>query len=231
MCGRFTLRNPNLLQRELFQLTDIPALPQRFNIAPTQTIAAVRQLPSSKHRELALVRWGLVPSWAQDPKIGNTLINGRSETAATKPAFRSAFKARRCLIPADGFYEWHRTADGKQPYYIHRRDNQPFAFAGLWERWHDPNNGELETATILTTDANDLMRPIHNRMPVILRAEDYDRWLDPGNNDRQLLEPLLKPGEPKGFEATAVSTYVNSPRHDDARCVEPVEPTTQAKLF
>jgi len=231
MCGRFTLRNPHLLQRELFQLADIPALPARFNIAPTQQIAAIRQLPDQPRRELALLHWGLIPSWAKDPKIGNTLINGRSETAATKPAFRSAFKSRRCLIPADGFYEWQRTPDGKRPYYIHRRDGQPFAFAGLWDRWHNPDDGATESATILTTSPNDLMRPIHDRMPVILPADEYTKWLDPEVKDAKLLEPLLKPCDPADWEAIGVSTYVNTPRHDDERCISPVETTTQTKLF
>lgn len=215
---------------ELFQLPGLPSLAPRYNIAPTQPIAAVRTILEAASRELVELRWGLIPFWASDAKIGNTLINARSETVATKPTFRAAFRSRRCLVLADGFYEWQRAPDGKQPFHIQQRDGEPFAFAGLWEHWKSPDGEDVQTGTILTTSANDLMRPIHDRMPVILPVEAYDLWLDPAVREAKQLQPLLKPydGELLSFP---VSIYVNSPRHDDARCVEPLASTGPRQLF
>ncbi len=228
MCGRFTLRAPSQLQLGLFQLAELPSLPARFNIAPSQPVAAVRAKKDSDGRELAMLRWGLIPSWAKEASIGNTLINARGESVATKPAFRSAFRSRRCLILADGFYEWQKKDGAKQPYYIQVRGGELFAFAGLWEHWFenrtpsvDPQGELVESATIVTTDANETMRPIHNRMPVILAPRDYDLWLDPAVKDAKLLEPLLRPCPNEEITAYPISTYVNSPRHDDERCVAP----------
>jgi putative SOS response-associated peptidase YedK len=165
MSGRFTLTTPMPVLAELFLFPEAVPQPPRYNIAPTQAVATVRATDPN-HRKLAWCRWGLIPSWAADPAIGNRLINARAETAAEKPAFRSAFRHRRCLIPADDFFEWQKTVGRKQPFYIKMKDGQPFAFAGLWERWE--GGGEpVETCTILTTEANEVVRPVHDRMPVI----------------------------------------------------------------
>jgi putative SOS response-associated peptidase YedK len=205
-----------------FDLPDQPELPFRYNIAPTQEVAAVRMEPDSGQRELGLLHWGLIPSWAKDKKIASKLINARAETVAEKPSFRSAFTKRRCLILADGFYEWQKLEGGKkQPHYIHRQDDMPFAFAGLWESW----NGEgeaVESCTIITTSANEVMQPLHDRMPVILSGKDYDLWLDPAFKDKAALQELLKPCPVDWLEAYPVSTRVNSPKHDEAACLERV---------
>jgi len=223
MCGRFTLRAPASLVAEQFALFDAPPFEPRYNIAPTQPVAVVRRagVEASIPRELVWLRWGLVPSWAQDPAIGNRLINARAETAAEKPAFRAAMRRRRCLVVADGFYEWQRTGSRKQPYFIHKRDDRPFAFAGLWESWEGADHSALETCTILTTDANELMRPIHDRMPVIISPDDYGRWLDQAIERPEQLADLLRPYAAVDLTAYAVSPYVNSPARDDPRCVEP----------
>jgi putative SOS response-associated peptidase YedK len=202
-------------------LAEVPELKPRYNIAPTQTVFAVRVNEAGK-REAALLHWGLIPSWADDPKIGYRMINARSETAASKPAFRHALRRKRCLIAASGFYEWQKTGTKqKQPYYIHRRDDKPFAFAGLWEAW---SKGEepIESCTILTTEANDLMRPLHDRMPVILDLKKYDRWLDPGVQEAKKLESLLVPYSEDDLVAYPISTWVNSPRNQGTQCIKPV---------
>jgi putative SOS response-associated peptidase YedK len=218
MCGRFTLAAPAAEIADFFEVDARLNLRPRYNIAPTQEIPVVRA--KEEGRELALLRWGLVPAWAKDPAIGNRMINARAESVAEKPAFRAAFKARRCLVPADGFYEWQRAGKRKQPFYIRRKDRAPFAFAGLYERWHDRAESEsLETFAIITTEPNSLMAPIHNRMPVIIPEEAYDRWLDPeetGDPD------LLVPYPEEELTAYPISTWVNSPAHDDERCIEPV---------
>ena len=172
-------------------------------------------------RELVWLRWGLIPSWARDPAIGNRLINARAETVGEKPAFRAALRRRRCLIAADGFYEWQRAGARKQPYFIRLRDDRPFAFAGLWESWEGADHSALETCTILTTDANEVMRPIHDRMPVILAPDDYARWLDPAIESPAPLAGLLRPYAADDLTASAVSPHVNSPAHEDPRCIEP----------
>jgi putative SOS response-associated peptidase YedK len=215
MCGRFTLRTPARDLVEVFELLRDPEVSPRYNIAPTQNIAVVRQ--DGKNRQLSLMRWGLVPAWSKDPQAGPPLINARSETVATKPSFRTAFKRRRCLIPADGFYEWQKQADAKTkiPHYIRMAKDRPFAFAGLWEFWHD----ELESCTIVTTEANELMRPLHDRMPVILSEEQYDRWLDPKNENVAELESLLRPYPPNEMTAFPISTLVNSPRNESPECI------------
>lgn len=223
MCGRFTLRTPNRILLETFGLESGPDFPIRFNIAPTQAVLAIRW-NEPKQRELVAMRWGLVPSWSKDVSIGNRMINARSETVAEKPAFRAAWKRRRALILADGFYEWHPVEKGtKQPYFIHRRDERPFAFAGLWEHWPkvDP---PLESCTILTTSASDLLRPIHDRSPVVLSPEDYDRWLDPEYENLSSLKELLEPSvDEETFVMQPVSTRVNNPRHDRPDCIEPLD--------
>jgi putative SOS response-associated peptidase YedK len=206
---------------EQFRVSTERQLALRFNIAPTQMVAAVRAQGPDKSRELALLKWGLVPSWATDPAMGSRLINARAESVADKPSFRSAFKRRRCLILADGYYEWKAIGKAKQPYLIHRRDDQPFAFAGLWEFWRpDPNAESLESCTIITTSASPAIQKVHDRMPVILHRCDYDAWLDPGKEERATLEPLLVPYEGDEFIAEQVTTHVNNARNDDERCVE-----------
>jgi putative SOS response-associated peptidase YedK len=214
MCGRFTLRTPAADLAEIFRALDPPDIRPRYNIAPTQAILAVK-LNEEQQREFDLLHWGLVPSWADDPKIGNRMINCQGETARTKPSFRSAFKTRRCLIVADGFYEWKVEGKAKQPLLIGRRDGGPFAFAGLWERW---SKGEttLKSCTIITTEPNELMQSIHNRMPVILSPQAYDQWL---TGDPEEAEQLLRPCSPVEFHAVPVSTKVNNPRNDSPDCI------------
>lgn len=220
MCGRYTLRTPVETLAEEFGISDpLPEIPTRYNIAPTQEVAAV--LEEDEERKLEMLRWGLIPSWADDPAVGNRMINARSETAAEKPSFRTAFRKRRCLILADGFYEWQKTNGGKQPYYIRMEDGSPFAFAGLWESW-DKHGGEIRSCTILTTDANEMVGEVHHRMPVILPPETYDLWLDTDMRDTEPLLDLLRPYPDDVMDAYPVSRFVNSPSNDDKRCVESV---------
>lgn len=227
MCGRFTLRTPLNVLIEQFELSETTPLLPRFNIAPTQPIAVVRQSGGKETRQLCLLRWGLIPAWAKEPSIGARLINARAETVGEKPAFRSAFKSRRCLIPADGYYEWKKIGGRKQPYHIRLEDERPFALAGLWERWEGGESGTpLETCTIITTAANAATAPIHDRMPAILPEEEYSLWLDPGVQDRQMLARLLRPFDSQPMGSVPVSTHVNNARNDDPRCV-----ATQPDLF
>ncbi|QDU39428.1 Putative SOS response-associated peptidase YedK [Maioricimonas rarisocia] len=229
MCGRFTLHAPPQLIREAFSLFRDPELAPRYNIAPSQPIAVVRFDENRTPREWDLLRWGLIPSWAKDSKIGYKMINARGETVASKPSFRAAFKRRRCLIPADGFYEWEKRDEGpKQPWYMTQPDGEPFAFAGLWESWSDPDGGVIESCTIITTEANDEMARLHDRMPVILPPDDYDVWLDPSIEEAKTLQPLLVPYEGE-LKFTPVSTEVNSPRHDSPDCIRPLP--EQGQLF
>jgi putative SOS response-associated peptidase YedK len=202
-------------------LADVPVLEHRYNIAQTQQVAVVRFDPRAGTRRLDHLRWGLVPFWADDPKIGNQMINARSESAADKPAFKHSFRAKRCLVVADGFYEWQKRNGSKQPYLIHLKDDRPFAFAGLWDRWH---KGEepIESCTILTTDANELVAPLHDRMPVIIPRSAYDLWLDPKVRDPEMLKPLLVPYSSSEMDAYPVSEVVNSPKNEVAECVERV---------
>jgi putative SOS response-associated peptidase YedK len=225
MCGRFTLRTPlNLVAEQFFiTLPGVLADRPRFNIAPSQPILAVHQPSGGESRQGVMLQWGLIPSWAKDPTIGNRMINARSETAHQKPSFRAAFKNRRCLVLADGFYEWQKLPNGKQAWYFHRPDHQPFAFAGLWESWHGPGQQqELQSATILTTTPNECARPVHDRMPVILSEQDHDAWLDPDNPDLDAVGELMGPCPADQLACTAVSSHVNSPRHDDQQCIAEV---------
>ena len=220
MCGRYTLRTPVDALAERFDIDEHPSsIAPSYNIAPTQEVAAV--IAEDQKRKLQMLRWGLIPSWAKNPEIGNRMINARSETVPEKPSFRSAFRERRCLILADGFYEWQKTNGGKQPYYIRMRDGSPFAFAGLWEIWKDRDNKEVRSCTILTTEANRLVGEVHHRMPVILPSEDYGMWLDPSVQEADRLTPLLVPHPSDALEVYPVSRFVNSPSNDDERCVEP----------
>lgn len=219
MCGRYTLAAPVNELVEQFDIDEYPSsITTSYNIAPTQEVAAV--IAEDEKRKLEMLRWGLVPAWADDPSIGNRMINARSETVAEKPSFRKAFKDRRCLVLSDGFYEWRRTPDGKQPYYIHMKDGSPFAFAGLWESWRDAQ--EIRSCTIITTEANELVGDIHNRMPVILAPEDYSLWLDPDFREREALTSLLRPYPNDAMEAYPVSRRVNSPSNNVPDCIERV---------
>lgn len=228
MCGRFTLRTPPAEVAEAFGLfKGLPELTPRYNIAPTQMVLAVRQLEESVAAQFAMLRWGLIPSWADDMKIANRLLNARADSVADKPAFRAAFKRRRCLIVADGFYEWKAAAapkGPKQPFHIHRRDGRPFAFAGLWETW---NRGEtegvppVESCTIITTDANGAMRPLHDRMPVILDPADYARWMSPAPGDPAVLLELLRPCPDDWLIAEPVNTLVNKPANEGPDLLKP----------
>jgi putative SOS response-associated peptidase YedK len=222
MCGRFTQTASPEIIAEQFQVSGLPLFQPRYNIAPSQSVVAIRVEPDTTTRRLIQLRWGLIPSWAKDPKIGNQCINAKAETVAVKPAFRSAFKKRRCLVIATGFYEWQRQGPVKQPMWIGLRSKQPFAFAGLWEHWKPIEGEPLETCTIITTEPNDLMVPIHNRMPVILPSTSYDQWLDPVFQDIEPLKALLRPYPSEDLTAYTVSTIVNNPRHDAPQCLEPV---------
>jgi len=226
MCGRFTLRTPlnQLVERFLFEMPGELWKP-RFNIAPSQPVAALRRPDPETGRQLAWLRWGLIPSWAKDPAVGYKMINARSETVAEKPSFRHAFKHRRCLVLADGYYEWKKgeTTKQKQPYYIGMLDEQPFAFAGLWESWRSPDGSPLETCTIITTEANSLTRSIHPRMPVILDPEDYDRWLATSEAMGPEIDACLRRFPSERMTMFPVSTLVNSPKNDSPGCIEPLD--------
>lgn len=221
MCGRFTLTiDPAELRAAFPWLHAIPdELAPRYNIAPTQPLAVV---PNDGKNHLDFYTWGLIPSWAKDPAIGNKLINARAETLAEKPSFRSAFRRRRCLVLADGFYEWQANPDGrgKTPMRIRLASGDPFAFAGLWELWNAPDGSQIYSAAIITTEPNSLMAPIHNRMPAILPPEAYTAWLDPA--ERNDLQGLLKPYDPARMIAQPVSRRVNDPKYDAPDCVLPV---------
>ncbi|NET35446.1 MAG: SOS response-associated peptidase [Cyanothece sp. SIO1E1] len=223
MCGRFSQSQSSETIATAFQLSTMPAIAPRYNIAPSQAISTIRVTLEQPERQHQLLRWGLIPAWSKDNKIGTRLINARAETIAQKPSFRAAFKQRRCLIIADGFYEWQRLETGKQPFYFQMGDRQPFAFAGLWERWQAPMGEAIESCTILTTAANQLLGAIHNRMPVILQPQDYDVWLDPTINQSEQLQSLLCPYPASAMISYPVSTQVNSPRNDSLDCIQPME--------
>jgi putative SOS response-associated peptidase YedK len=206
--------------RALFRYEEQPNFPPRYNIAPTQPIAIVRLVDGKRH--FALVRWGLLPSWVKDPKTFTLLINARGETAAEKPAFRAAMKRRRCLIPADGFYEWQAAGDRKRPFYVRAKSGAPLAFAGLWETWTGPNGEELETAAIVTTRANRTLSPIHERMPVIVPPEAFDLWLDGASVDATTAAALIQPAPDGQLEAYEISTAVNRTGNDNPKLLEPV---------
>jgi putative SOS response-associated peptidase YedK len=220
MCGRFALFASGEQLAERYPFVEVPQLASRYNIAPTQRVLAVRA--TDKGQEAALLRWGLIPSWSRDAAIGNKLLNARAETVAEKPSFRSAFKKRRCVLPASGFYEWQKQGIGrKQPYFIRPGDGGVFAFAGLWESWHDPEGEIFETCTIITTTANELMRPIHDRMPVILDPTLEGQWLDSGASG-DALHSLLLPYASERMQTDPVSTWVNNVKNQGPKCLEPL---------
>jgi putative SOS response-associated peptidase YedK len=220
MCGRFTLFDATpVLSREFGVPIRFDIAPH-YNIAPSQKVAVVRNRPDDGGRELALLRWGLVPSWAKDPSIGARMINARAETAHEKPAFRNAFRSRRCLVPASGFYEWRKQGPVKQPYHISLLERRVMAMAGLWDRWKGEEGSPIESCTILTTDANELIAPLHDRMPVIISPENYDSWLNPSIRDPAAPAPLLAPCPPEKLIAHPVSRRVNDPSVDDASLLD-----------
>jgi putative SOS response-associated peptidase YedK len=213
MCGRYLLTSPPEAMRRVFGYSETPNFPPRYNIAPTQPIAVVTYENNGPH--FALMRWGLIPSWVKDPKGFTVLINARAETAAEKPAFRAAIRRRRAIIPADGWYEWQvRGSAPKQPYLMRPVEPGPVAFAALWETWLGADGTEIDTAAMLTTDANRALSGVHNRMPVILQREAFASWLDPRLEPKEI-QHLLRPAPDEAFEAVAVSTRVNSVQHDD----------------
>jgi putative SOS response-associated peptidase YedK len=248
MCGRTALTASPADLREAFGLDDVPELAPHYNVPPSRPLEVVRVRRGGNGRHLEEMRWGLVPTWAKDPKIGNRLALARAETAATTAAFRDAFRWRRCLVAVDGFYEWHRAEASKSgaskrasskgtgpstPYFVRRADHKPFALAGLWSRWTSPDGEVLETCAIVTQPARPPLDAIHDRMPLVLEPAIWDQWLDPQLTDATSLAPLLEPRTPD-LVAYPVSPHVNDPRHDDPSCLEPAappEPPAQASLF
>ena len=226
MCGRFTLASDTETLRQLFFNFDTPVnLAPRYNIAPTQDVAVITNTPVETEMPLAFFHWGLIPSWAKDPKIGNRMINARSETLAEKPSFRAAYKRRRCLVLADGYYEWQKIPDDrlKQPVYIRLKSQKPFAFAGLWETWQtDEMDQPLRSCTIITCPPNPLLEKIHHRMPVILPQDAYTAWLAPDERSADVLQPLLIPYSVQEMEAYPVSRFVNRPTNNSPECIEPL---------
>jgi putative SOS response-associated peptidase YedK len=225
MCGRYRLSRRKQVVEEYFDtdVSDEPDWAPRYNIAPTQPVPVIRQHPTQPVRELSLMRWGLIPSWAKDSSGAARMINARAETASTKPAFRDALKSRRCLIPADGFYEWARDGKTKQPYCFEVNEGALFAFAGLWDRWKDLSGRWVKTCSILTTTANVVTAPAHDRMPVILDPDAYELWLDPGMTNVDAASDLLKPFDARLMRSFPVSTRINSVGNDDEECSAPVE--------
>jgi putative SOS response-associated peptidase YedK len=220
MCGRYFLTTPGDVLAAELGLESAPELEPRYNIAPSQQVPIVRA--GGGRRELAQVRWGLIPGWAKDPAIGNRMINARGETLAEKPSFRDAFRKRRCLIPADGFYEWKKLPAGKQPFVLRRRGGGPIAFAGLWSSWKDPETGEpVETCAIVTTTPNELAATVHDRMPVLLASDARSTWLAP-DAPPDVLTALLVPSPAADLAAYPVSRRVNSPDNDDPSCIAPL---------
>ncbi|MFQ5462208.1 MAG: SOS response-associated peptidase [Phycisphaerae bacterium] len=221
MCGRFTLSSPADVVARWFQLSTPPPITPRYNIAPTQDVGVVRVAPDSSGRSFCFHRWGLIPSWAADPAIGNRMINARSETAHAKPSFRAAFRQRRCLIPADGFFEWKKSGATKTPHFISAADGGLLAFAGLCEAYRDGDQ-TIESCTILTVEPNELLAPIHDRMPAILQPADFDAWLDPSHQAVDALRALLRPYPTSRLVVRPVDTFVNNPRNNGPRCIAPV---------
>jgi len=217
MCGRYVITSTMEAIRRLFEVLESPNLQPRYNVAPTQDVPVVRRQEDGRH--LAQLRWGLIPAWAKDASIGARMINARAETVAEKPAFRSAFRQRRCLVVTDGFYEWRKASDGgKQPYFIALVEGGPFAFAGLWETWRGPDGEPVESCSVVTTEANDRLRELHHRMPVIVAPEDFETWLVTG--DTGALQALLRPYPSALMTFHAVDRRVNNARFDDPSCLE-----------
>ncbi len=229
MCGRFVLNADGTTIQAHFSLSTTPEVQARYNIAPTQPIAVIS---NDAPQELTHYRWGLIPSWAKDPAIGSKMINARSETLDVKPSFKTAFKRRRCLIPATGFYEWPQMqSGGKQPHYIHLQDHALFAFAGLWEHWQSPEGDEIRTCTIITTEPNDVLATLHHRMAVILPPEHYEQWLSAEELPPAALMPLLQPYPSEPMRVYPVDTLVNNVRNDSPALIAPFVPPQQNTLL
>ncbi|HMK37094.1 MAG TPA: SOS response-associated peptidase [Desulfomonilaceae bacterium] len=223
MCGRFVLITAGKDLAEQFQCEQFTHLEPRYNIAPSQQIAVIRLNPGTRQRECGFVKWGLVPAWAKDPSMGSKLINARAESAREKPAFRNAFKRRRCLVIADGFYEWKKLGKGKkQPYLFGLKNGRSFAFGGLWERWSSSDGQVVESCAVLTTDSNALLEAIHDRMPVIVRPNDYAAWLDPEVQKEEVLNKILQPFPADEMEGRLVSSRVNKADYEGPDCIEPL---------
>jgi putative SOS response-associated peptidase YedK len=233
MCGRYRLsRRKQIIEEHFDAVSGEEDWGPHYNIAPTQPIPVIRQNPKEPVREFSLMRWGLIPSWAKDSSGAARMINARSETASAKPAFRDPLKFRRCLIPADGFYEWMRTGKAKQPYCFEVNGGKLFAFAGLWDRWKDPSGNWIKTCSILTTTPNAVTSAVHDRMPVILDPDSYDLWLDPGMKDVSAASDLLRPYDARAMRCYPVSSRVNSVTNDDEQCSAPVDlAEIQNRLF
>lgn len=228
MCGRFGFITPIEILRNIFKLNRIEEVEPNYNIAPTQNVPVIRETADA--RELVPMRWGLIPFWAKDISIGNKMINARAESLFEKPAFKQAVTRRRCLIPADGFYEWKKVGKAKQPYYIRAKEDTPLALAGMWDRWKNPDDGqELQTCTIITTEANELVAPLHDRMPVIVDLADTDTWLNPEVKDLEHIRPLLRPYDAKKMTFYPVSTRVNSSGYKGEECIVPL--VEEGELF
>ena len=224
MCGRYRLsRRKQIIEQHFDTAPWDDDWNPRFNVAPTQPIPVIRQHPKEPVRQVSMMRWGLIPSWAKDTSGAARMINARSETAHTLPAFREAMKSRRCLIPADGFYEWMRDGKAKQPFCFEVNSGQLFAFAGLWERWRDPSGQWVKSCSILTTTPNAVTSAVHDRMPVILHPDSYDLWLDPGMQNVAAISELLKPYDAGLMRCYPVSTRINHVANDDEECSRPVE--------
>jgi putative SOS response-associated peptidase YedK len=233
MCGRYRLsRRKQIIEEHFDAVSGEEDWGPRYNIAPTQPIPVIRQNPREPVRELSLVRWGLIPSWAKDASVAARMINARSETAAAKPAFHEALRFRRCLVPADAFYEWKKIGKAKQPYCFEVNGGELFAFAGIWDRWKDPIGKWVESCSILTTAPNAVTSAVHDRMPVILDPDGYDLWLDPGMRDAAAASELLGPCEARLMRCYPVSTRINRVANDDEECSVPVElAQMQDRLF
>jgi putative SOS response-associated peptidase YedK len=226
MCGRYLITSTPEAMRALFKYLEQPNFPPRYNVAPTQPIPIVRL--HEGQRQFALVRWGLIPSWVKDPKAFSLILQARSDGVLDKPSFKNAMKRRRCLIPADGFYEWDEKTNPRRPYVVRPKHRGPVAFAGLWEAWMGPNGEEMETAAIITTDANTALHPIHHRMPATISPEAFDLWLDCRNVDALTAAALLVPAPEDLFEAWEISRDVNRVTNDHPGLVEPLRTQSQA---
>ncbi len=219
MCGRYAIITDPKAIREMFGYAELPNFPPRYNVAPTQAVPVVRM--AEGRRAFALLRWGLIPGWVKDPRTFSLVINARGESVLDKPAFRNAMKRRRCLLPADGFYEWKREGEGKRPYFVRLKSRQPLAFAGLWETWAGPNGEEMETVAIVTTTASRSIAHIHERMPAIIAPEAFDFWLDGARVDGETASALIAPARDALIEAYEVSPAVNRVANDSPALIEP----------